>query len=526
MIGPEDIKRLLQKLKTNSSPGCDGVMVEHILHSNSYMLMQHLADMYSVILSHNVIPDIFTQSVMVPVIKKASLDPNNVSNYRPISISSTFAKLAELLMVPDQEEICDSQYGFREGRDTVSASAFFNDVLCHYKDQGSPVYACTLDAEKCFDKIWHNGLFYKLWEVLPTHQWVFLYNWYRNSFAKVKWQGSFSQPFHVTRGVKQGSLLSPAFFNYFINDLLYELKSDSHGCCIGDHNYNNFGYADDLTVFCCTVPGLQHLIDKCNNYAEKWRFSFGAKKSKCIVLGKNLLQNNLQHHWKLGSTVIETVSTISVLGISYSADVKYDKHVGDRVNACRRSMYSLQQLGMSYPGLCTEVKVHLWKTMGLPSLLYGSEALGLGSHNVKALNKYQASCIKRCLGISDRSHHSNLLKAAGLSPVEDVISKRLLSLYHRVFNVQSPGHDLNMYYLSRYIANGECIKGTLLDSIINLGESPVRAALNLVKPSISCNDTVLDNGIVDSLHYLIHCENYIKPWSTEHILATMLTKAF
>jgi hypothetical protein len=44
--------------------------------------------------------------------------------------------------------------------------------------KGSVVYIATLDAEKCFDKIWHPGLFYKLIGELPDYQWVFLRHWY------------------------------------------------------------------------------------------------------------------------------------------------------------------------------------------------------------------------------------------------------------------------------------------------------------------------------------------------------------
>ena len=521
------IDQLLRKLKTNSSPGSDGIMAEHILHSNSNSLLQHIADLCSIILSYNIVPYIFTQSIMVPVIKKSTLDPNEVSSYRPITISSTFAKLTELLMVPNQDVICDTQYGFRQGGDTVSATAFMNDITCYFKDQGSPVYTCSLDAEKCFDRIWHSGLFYKLWGVLPTPNWVFLYNWYNNFHAKVRWQGTLSQSFNITRGQKQGSLLSPVFFNYFINDMLLELKNDDNGVCIDNLKFTSFAFADDVTLLSCTVSGLQHLIDICYNYAQRWRFSFGVKKSKCMVIGKGLFKSNFQHHWKLGDVALETVSSLSILGVSYSSDIKYDTHVNDRVNACRRSMYSLQEIGMSYPGLDTNVKVHLWKTMGLPSLLYASEAIALRDCNIKELNSYQGSCIKRCLGIAPRSHHSNLLKAAGLQPVQDVIGKRVVSLYNRIFKTQSPSHDINMYFLSRFISQGEYCEGTLLDRVIRLGLSPVSVAFNPVKCNNCDNsDTVLDKGIVDSLHFLIHHENYIKPWSSEHILTTLLTKAF
>ena len=65
----------------------------------------------------------------------------------------------------------------------------------------------ALDAEKCFDSIGHVSLFLKLINVLPIHEWLLLYNWYNKLNAVVKWNGSYSKSFCVTRGTRQGSVL-------------------------------------------------------------------------------------------------------------------------------------------------------------------------------------------------------------------------------------------------------------------------------------------------------------------------------
>ena len=44
--------------------------------------------------------------------------------------------------------------------------------------------------------------------------------------------------------------------------------------CIGTRSVNSFAYTDDINLLCTTIPGLQRLIDKCANYASKWRFKF------------------------------------------------------------------------------------------------------------------------------------------------------------------------------------------------------------------------------------------------------------
>ena len=105
------------------------------------------------------------------------------------------------------------------------------------------------------------SLFLKLIQVLPVHGWLVLYNWYNKLNAVVKWNGSYSKPFDVTRGTRQGSVLSSYLLNIFINQLLLDLNNSDAGVRIGDTLYNYMAYADDITLFSTNVQDLQNLID-------------------------------------------------------------------------------------------------------------------------------------------------------------------------------------------------------------------------------------------------------------------------
>ena len=82
-------------------------------------------------------------------------------DYRPITLSSIHTKLVELFLIPSVE-VCDTQYGFREGRGTSMACCLLNDVTSYCKSRGSPLFIASLDAEKCFDTVCHVSLFVKL----------------------------------------------------------------------------------------------------------------------------------------------------------------------------------------------------------------------------------------------------------------------------------------------------------------------------------------------------------------------------
>ena len=43
-------------------------------------------------------------------------------------------------------------------------SMMFKECCRFAKENHSNLYACFLDVQKAFDKIWHNGLFFKLYQ--------------------------------------------------------------------------------------------------------------------------------------------------------------------------------------------------------------------------------------------------------------------------------------------------------------------------------------------------------------------------
>ena len=98
------------RLKRGKAPGSDGIYHEHLIFGNSQVLCASLASLYTGILSTAYVPNIFTTGVIIPVIKKSTLDPNVVKNYRPITKSSVHTKAIESFIIPSAE-ISDNQFG-------------------------------------------------------------------------------------------------------------------------------------------------------------------------------------------------------------------------------------------------------------------------------------------------------------------------------------------------------------------------------------------------------------------------------
>ena len=419
-------------------------------------------------------------------------------------------------MIPT-DNACENQFGFRKGRGVDFACTLFNDVKAYFEHNSSPMFACSLDAEKCFDSICHISLFYKLWNKIPHSHWLLLYRWYSNLQAVVKWKDNFSRVFRVTKGTRQGSLLSPQLFNIFIDDLLHELKKSQYNVSIGPCKINSFAYADDITVLCTTTIGLQSLIDICAAYAQRWRLKFGIKKTKCMIIsGDSLIQEPV---WYLNGVQIDNVNSLEILGVKF--DSSNSSHVEHRSEQCRRSFYSLRDVGMSFPGCSPDVKSYLWNTICQPVLLYGINTLSVPKKSIQRMETVQGNLIKQSLGLSKRSRSSWLLQALGIEKVEDKIIYNTASLLRRIFTIDSPIKDLTSHFLSLYITHGMTTPGTIIDRVVKSGLSPTNCIFNNlhVPKQASC-------GVVDSLRMLLMQENFIKPYSEQHILVSLLTRAF
>ena len=103
----------------------------------------------------------------------------------------------------------------------------------------------------------------------------------------------------------------------------------------------------------------------------------------------------------------------------------------------------------------------------------------------------------------------------------------MLRLYKNIFQTNTPARDLQSTLLATYMLNGNAVKGSLLDRVIKAGCDPLKIILD--KQPFSCSNCDVnrkEDGMTDSLKFLLQHNDYNKPWSEEHILVTFLTKAY
>ena len=103
--------------------------------------------------------------------------------------------------------------------------------------------------------------------------------------ARVMWNSHVSDYFSISNGVKQGGVISPVLFNLYLDNLLISLKQSGLRCHINGTYMGALGYADDITLTCPSLYGLNSMLDICNQFSKNNHVIFNTKKTICIKYG-------------------------------------------------------------------------------------------------------------------------------------------------------------------------------------------------------------------------------------------------
>ena len=215
------LKQCIDKLKINKSPGFDFISNEFFKFGNSDALVLILKKLFELMLSIGYVPVNFNTSIIKPIPKK-----NNIASlvdYRPISISLVICSILESCLLSKMkvlESMHRNQFGYKCATSCKSAYYVVNEVASLYRFGKSKLHLISLDATKAFDKLWREGLFFKLIEKVDDGLWRLLFNYYKGSKSVVNIGGMNSDSFETSQDVMQGGVLWPFLFKFFMNDLL------------------------------------------------------------------------------------------------------------------------------------------------------------------------------------------------------------------------------------------------------------------------------------------------------------------
>ena len=378
---------------------------------------------------------------VTPLLKKPSLDPTDVKNYRPVSQIPFLGKSIERAMAEQlksffhQNNILDDyQSGFKSGHSTETALLAVTESLRCAKALSLSSVLISLDLSAAFDTVNHQILLAILEEVGITGSALALMASYLSDRSyHVSWRGRLSEPRCVTTGVPQGSVLGP---------LLFSVYTTSLGSVIRSHGFSYHCYADDTQLFLSFPPTdtqVESRIANCLADISKWMAAHHLKlnldKTELLFIpGKRCPHRDLSI--TIENTVVTTTPTVRILGVTLDDQLSFSDHIAATARSCRFQLYNIRKIR---PFLTEKATQLLIQATVISRLDYCNSLLaGVHACVIKPLELIQKAAARLVFKHSKFSHSTPLLRKLHWLPVSDRIKFKTLTLAYRAVNGTAP----------------------------------------------------------------------------------------
>ena len=290
---------------------------------------------------------------MTPVYKKGR--KQLIKNYRPISLLPICGKIFEKIVfntlysyLNENNLLTKNQSGFRPGDSTINQLLFLvNDIHEAFDNPKClEVRAVFLDISKAFDKVWHEGLIFKLRQNgISGKLLTFFESYLNNRKQRVILNGFYSDFSSIESGVPQGSVLGPLLFLVYINDLEKSIKS------------NVRFFADDTMLYSIvndpvlTADDLNHDLNVIYQWAHQWKMEFNPDPNKQANEILFSCKKKSQNHPQLvfNGAQVSVVKEHKHLGLILEHDLSFEKHLEEKMGNAKRIIGVLRQLSKFLP---------------------------------------------------------------------------------------------------------------------------------------------------------------------------------
>ena len=400
-ITQSEILAAAKGLQAGKAYGNDDMLNEYFIETID-IIAPHLCDIFNSILDSGIFPKKWCEGIIIPLFKKG--DKNCPSNYRGITLLSCFSKLFTTVINKRLNLFCDennsrsdAQFGFRKDRSTIDAMFTLLNLVQNFLNKNKRLYVAFVDLQKCFDSIYRNALWFKLYKLgIQGKVLRVLKNMYLHVKSCVKNFNDVSNFFEHSVGLRQGEILSPILVSLFLEDLelFLQNKTDS-GIIIDDIVIILLLFADDMAIIAKSPQELQENLDNLYEYCEKWGLQVNEAKTKIMVFRKRGKLKD-DERWYYNGTLLDVTDDFNYLGCIFHYAGIFASHVEHVVGKSLKNLNFLLHKCRKIP-VSLKTQCQLFDSFVGSTLCYGSEICGYSKS--KEVERVHLKFLRRILGV-------------------------------------------------------------------------------------------------------------------------------
>lgn len=452
MLAPTSEAELKRIITSGNSKSCSmDPLPTHLLKSNLEILLPTLTKIVNTSLSSASMPQSLKSATVTPLLKKPSLNGEDLKNYRPVSNLPYLSKLIEKIVVKrlnihmgqhHLHEYYQSAYRMYHSTETALLRVH-NDIL-RAIDKKMCVFLVLLDQSAAFDTVEHSILLGRLEGSvgLSGSALAWCHSYFSERSQSVHIHGVPSVPRPLTSGMPQGSVIGPFGFPTYTAPV---------GQICRDHGINYHFYADDSQLYLSFKPEdeeeARRRLELCIVDIRKWmkgnHLKLNDSKTEFLVLGsKTQLRKIKNHGIKIGDTIIEASSSARNIGAIFDSNMNMKEHV----NAlCRACYFHIRNIGKVRHCLTKDAAATLMHAFVSSKLDHMNVLLyGLPKYLIERLQKIQNNGARIVEKKKRREHISPVLKHLHWLPINVRIEFKMLLTVFKSLTGLAPGYLLDL----------------------------------------------------------------------------------
>ena len=219
------------------------------------------------------------------------------------------------------------------------------------------------DIASAFDKVWHQGLIYKLIKLnFPFHIICWLKEFLNNRHFSVRVKTFLTKQMLIETGVPQGAVVSPTFFSIFINNIPVNYSKNK---------FYSLLFADDLCAFKIYKKSgksinnsIQTYLNSIETWLKKWRLLMAPLKCSYKVFSadkKYRVENEIDI--KLFGIKINPCENPLFLGIRFDKHLTFKNQIDYLKDYCLKRLNVLKELSNKSWGLFLKTLTDVYNSL-------------------------------------------------------------------------------------------------------------------------------------------------------------------